>query len=100
MGDSLAYSKTGTDIKKINEPNTDREKEMWDMVIEKHGRKEFEATYAIINRFGSDRFAEAAQMQIQAEVNIKLNLLGLEDTQKQQELIGLVSSFMILEEFK
>jgi len=39
-------------------------------------------------------------MQIQAEVNIKLNLLGLEDTQKQQELIGLVSSFMILEEFK
>lgn len=30
------------------------------MVIEKHGRKEFEATYEIINRFKADRFSDKA----------------------------------------
>ena len=73
---------------------------MWDYVIEKHGHKEFEAVYNVISQFGSNRFSEEAQNKISEEANIALRALGMADQTKQADLIGLVSSFMIIEELK
>ena len=73
---------------------------MWDMVIKKHGEKEFKICYDVIAKFKDDRFSETSQKKIQVESAQELTRLGMSDTGKQQELIGLVSSFMILEEFQ
>ena len=62
MGDSMSYSKTSPLEEKDKGGNY--ENEMWNMVIEKHGRKEFEATYEIIKKYNHDRFSETAQKQI------------------------------------
>ncbi len=69
------------------------------MVINKHGKQEFKACYDVIGKYKDDRFSETSQKKIQIEAGEELKKLGMEDTAKQTELIGLVSSFMILEEF-
>ena len=113
LGDSLAFSKTN-DLQEIvgsppreeatasenNMLNSQAENAMWDMVISKHGKKEFDTCYHIIGKFKNDRFSETAQKQIQVEASAELSKLGMSNTTKQQELIGLVSSYMILEEYK
>jgi hypothetical protein len=105
--DSLALSNTNPEalkqelsMEQSKMSDYDREQMMWEYVIEKHGKKEFEAVYAVISQYRDNRFSEEAQKHIAEEVQIELSLLGMSDTQKQQELIGLVSSFMIIEEFK
>ena len=52
---------------------------MWDYVIEKHGRKEFEAVYDIIKELKDKRFSEESQKLIAAKVNISLTPLGMSD---------------------
>ena len=112
LGDSLAFSKTN-DLRELDLPpreeqaasenntlNSQTENAMWDMVINKHGKKEFDTCYHIIGKFKNDRFSETAQKQIQSEASAELAKLGMSNTTKQQELIGLVSSYMILEEYK
>ena len=50
--------------KAINEFNTEsskadeKEREMWDYVIEKHGRKEFDAVYKVLLKYKNDRFSD------------------------------------------
>ena len=44
-----------------NTLNSQTENAMWDMVISKHGKKEFDTCYHIIGKFKSDRFSETAQ---------------------------------------
>ena len=112
LADSLAFSKTNG-LKELDSPprqeraapedntlNSQTENAMWDMVISKHGKKEFDTCYHIIGKFKNDRFSETAQKQIQTEASAELTKLGMSNTTKQQELIGLVSSYMILEEYK
>jgi hypothetical protein len=112
LGDSLALSKTN-DLQVLDSPPTEEypapenntlnyqtENAMWDMVINKHGKKEFDTCYHIIGKFKNNRFSETAQKQIQTEASAELTKLGMSNTTKQQELIGLVSSYMILEEYK
>jgi len=79
LADSLAFSKTN-DLKELDAPpreelatpqeqnieedntlNSQTENAMWDMVISKHGKKEFDTCYHIIGKFKSDRFSETAQ---------------------------------------
>jgi hypothetical protein len=55
---------------------------MWDMVINKHGRKEFEACYQVIKKYSDDRFSETSQKRIQAEAALELKKLGMDDTTK------------------
>ena len=73
---------------------------MWDYVIEKHGRQEFEQVYQVIRKYKGDRFSDVAQKSIAEESDAVLRPLGMTDPARQAELIGLVSSFMIIEEFK
>ena len=73
---------------------------MWEYVIDKHGRKEFEAVYRIIDGMRDLRFSDEAQRAIAEQVHQELSQLGMSDQAKQKELIGLVSSFMIVEDFK
>jgi hypothetical protein len=37
---------------------------MWDMVIKKHGEKEFKICYDVIAKFKDDRFSETSQKKI------------------------------------
>ena len=74
---------------------------MWDFIIQKHGQNEFQAVYFIISsKYKKDRFSETAQKGIAHDCGKVLAPLGMTDPIKQQELIGLVSSFMIMEEAK
>eukprot|EP00355_Strombidium_rassoulzadegani_P001087 CAMPEP_0168610640 /NCGR_PEP_ID=MMETSP0449_2-20121227/1898_1 /TAXON_ID=1082188 /ORGANISM="Strombidium rassoulzadegani, Strain ras09" /LENGTH=115 /DNA_ID=CAMNT_0008650965 /DNA_START=515 /DNA_END=859 /DNA_ORIENTATION=- len=78
--------------------NSDNEDKMWDYVIEKHGRVEFQAVYNIIDKLREQRFSEEGQRVINEQVAVTLSHLGMNEPLKQQELIGLVGSFMIIEE--
>ena len=48
----------------INEFNTEsskadeKEREMWDYVIEKHGRREFDEVYRVLVKYKNDRFSD------------------------------------------
>lgn len=50
-------------------------------------------------KYRKNRFDPSVEQQIQADVNSALAPLGMTETTKQKELVGLVSSFMMLEEF-
>ena len=50
---------------------------MWDYVIEKHGREEFEAVYDVIKKYKDQRFSEDSQILIAEEVRVKLTPLGI-----------------------
>lgn len=73
---------------------------MWEYVIERHGKKEFDSVYGIVKKFDVDRFSEEGQKQIAIESRAALAKLGMTDETKIADLIGLVSSFIIIEEFK
>ena len=55
---------------------------MWDYVIERHGRKEFEIVYGILKKHGDARFDERGQKMIAAEVSAALTPLGMGDFDK------------------
>ena len=73
---------------------------MWDYVIERHGRSQFEAVYAVVKRHAEQRFDDRGQKMIAAEVSAALTPMGIAEFEKQEELVELVSSFMMVEEFK
>jgi hypothetical protein len=73
---------------------------MWDYVIERHGRSQFEAVYAVVKRHADQRFDDRGQKMIAAEVSAALTPMGIAEFEKQEELVELVSSFMMVEEFK
>ena len=55
---------------------------MWDYVIERHGRKEFDAVYKIVKKYDVDRFSDEGQKQIAMEAKAALTPLGMiDDTQ-------------------
>ena len=73
---------------------------MWEYVIDRHGKKEFDAVYKIVKKYDVDRFSDEGQKQIAIEARAALGPLGMTDETQQADLIGLVSSFIIIEEFK
>lgn len=40
---------------------------MWEYVIDRHGRKEFDAVYQIVKKYDVDRFSDDGQRLIAAE---------------------------------
>jgi hypothetical protein len=50
---------------------------MWNYLIEKHGRKEFNAVYKIVSKFKDLRFSDEAQNVIAELVNDELVPLGM-----------------------
>ena len=69
-------------------------------IIELHGKENFEEVYKIMNKYRENRFSEEKQKLIQNEVNEKL--LGKKGVSANDvnDLIGLISSFMIIEDYK
>lgn len=100
---------TDNSTKTISEPSTPTlgqaekspEEAMWDMIIKKYGQNQFQAVYFVLNtKYKKNRFQESFEKKIAEDVNSALSPLGMTDPEKQKELIGLVSSFMIMEEYK
>lgn len=55
---------------------------MWEYVIERHGKKEFDAVYKIVKKYDVDRFSDEGQKQIAIEAKAALNPLGMVDESK------------------
>ena len=81
LGDSLNYTSSLPKYQQPEQSNKDdKEAEIWEYIIDKHGRKEFEAVYEIISGF-KDRFSDDAQKRISEQVNEKLTPMGMTDDQ-------------------
>ena len=52
---SLSYTKSQPYEEPLFDGENDR---MWDYVIERHGRAEFETVYAILKKHGDERFGD------------------------------------------
>jgi len=52
---------------------------MWEYVIDRHGKKEFNAVYQIVKKYDVDRFSDEGQKQIAIEARAALNPLGMTD---------------------
>jgi hypothetical protein len=55
---------------------------MWDYVIDKHGRQEFEAVYRVVLKYKNDRFSEESQRKIAEEADCVLRPLGMDESSK------------------
>ena len=74
----------------------DAEEQIWQKIIEKHGRDEYNLVYQITDKYRQDRFTPDNQTLITNEVKQKIgDKLGDYEI---AEIIGLVSSRMILED--
>ncbi len=69
--------------------------------MEKYGRSEFNLVYTIMDRFRSTRFMLESQTKIASQVRSDLPKVSSKKLSEVEvsELIGLVSSKMILEDF-
>ena len=74
------------------------EEKIWQQVIDRHGREEFNLVYEIMNRNRQERFFPEQQAQIKVEVGRLLGARNISEND-QAELIGLVSSRMVIEDF-
>ena len=73
---------------------------IWSYMIDRYGRQEFKAVYEIIKRFGFARLTQEGNAAIQEQASIELTRMGMTDAMKQQDLIGVVASFVQIEEYK
>ena len=99
LGDSMAYTKT-IDSKQLSseeQSSLNRADMMWNDVINRHGKDEFNSVYSIMQKYSLERFKEQPQILIQDEVSLALPYVT---AAQRSELIGLVSSYMIMEEYK